>query len=119
MKRKSLSISLAAFAALLAGCEWGSSSGESSSWSDSYDSMNFGGTYRIATLAQTSSGSSSSSSSETTSSNAADWDTVKGEYGGTFGTGDKTAKGKAREQNIVPGSVQISCGDYVCPWITC
>ena len=46
MQRKSLSLSLVALASLLVGCEWTSSSG-SSSWSDSYDSMNFAGTYRI------------------------------------------------------------------------
>lgn len=116
MQRKSISLALAAAcAALFAGCEWGSSSSESS-WSGSYDAMNFGGTYRIATVALTSTTSSSSSTSTTTtSSNAADWLTVKNEAGGSFTAGNKTAKGKTAEQNLVPGSVQISCGDYV--WV--
>ena len=118
MQRKHISLTLAAAcAALFAGCEWGSTSG-SDSWSDSYDSMNFGGTYRIATVTLTSTSSSSSSSGSggsTSSGNAADWLTVKDELGGTFHAGKKTASGKTAEQNLVPGSVKISCGDYL--WI--
>lgn len=53
MQRKHFSLTLAAAcAALFAGCEWTSSSGDSS-WSGSYDAMNFGGTYRITTVTQT------------------------------------------------------------------
>ncbi len=117
MQRKHISLTLAAAcAALFAGCEWGSTSG-SESWSDSYDAMNFGSTYRISTISLTSSSSSSSSenNSTTPSSNAADWLTVKDELGGSFQSGKKTASGKTAEQNLVPGSVKISCGDYV--WI--
>ncbi len=47
--KKSL-FSLACAAALLAGCEW-SSSGHEDSWSDSYNTMNFAGTYRTAATA--------------------------------------------------------------------
>ena len=117
MQRKNLSLTLAAAcAALFAGCEWTSTSG-SDSWSGSYDAMNFGGTYRISTVSLTSNSSSSSESSgtTTTSGNAADWLTVKDELGGSFQAGKKTASGKTAEQNLVPGSVKISCGDYV--WI--
>ena len=112
MQRKSLSLSLVALAAIFAGCEWTSTSG-SDSWSGSYDSMNFGGTYRISTVTTVSSGDTSTDSSS--SSHGADWLTVKDESGGTFSAGSKTASGKTAQQNIVPGSVKISCGDYV--WV--
>ena len=104
MQRKHISLTLAAAcAALFAGCEWGSTSG-SDSWSDSYDSMNFGGTYRIATVTLTSTSSSSSSSGSggsTSSGNAADWLTVKDELGGTFHAGKKTASGKTDRKSVV------------------
>lgn len=112
MQRKSLSLSLVALAAVFAGCEWTSTSG-SDSWSGSYDSMNFGGTYRISTVTTVKSGEGSSSSSD--SSHGADWLTVKDEPGGSFPAGNKTANGKTTQQNIVPGSVKIACGDYV--WV--
>ena len=112
MQRKSLSLSLVALAAVFAGCEWTSTSG-SDSWSGSYDSMNFGGTYRISTVTTVKSGEESSNSSS--SSHGADWLTIKDESGGTFSAGSKTASGKTTQQNIVPGSVKISCGDYV--WV--
>ena len=114
MQRKSVSLSLVALAALLAGCEWTSTSG-SDSWSGSYDAMNFGGTYRITTLTTITTGSGESNTETTTTGHQADWLTVKNESGGTFGSGNKTAKGKTTQQNIVPGSVQISAGDYV--WV--
>ena len=114
MQRKHLSLTLAAAcAALFAGCEWTSTSG-SDSWSGSYDAMNFGGTYRISTVTLTSS-SSDSDGTQTSTGNAADWQTVKDESGGMFQAGKKTASGKTGEQNLVPGSVKISCGDYI--WV--
>ena len=59
MQRKNLfALSLAAAAVLLAGCDWTSSSGDSS-WSGSYDEMNFGGTYRITSITQTGTSDSS------------------------------------------------------------
>ena len=70
MQRKSTTLSLVALASLLVGCEWTSSSGGSSSWSDSYDAMNFAGTYRISTIVQsgTSDDDSSASGSQFTDS---------------------------------------------------
>ena len=112
MQRKTLSLSLVALAAIFAGCEWTSTSG-SDSWSGSYDSMNFGGTYRISTLTTVTTGDTTTDN--TSSSHGADWLTVKDESGGTFSAGSKTATGKTTQQNIVPGSVKISCGDYV--WV--
>lgn len=105
MKRISvLPLLAAATAALFAGCEWTSSSGESS-WSGSYDDMNFAGTYRISSLAQTGEGGGSS---------AATWTTTT-EGGGTFAAGKKTASGATAHNNIVPGSVKISAGKFV--WV--
>lgn len=103
MKRISVLPLLAtATAALFAGCEWTSSSGESS-WSGSYDDMNFAGTYRISSLAQTGEGGGST---------AATWTTTT-EGGGTFAAGKTTASGKTGHNNVVPGSVKISAGGYV------
>ena len=103
MKRISvLPLLAAAAAALFAGCEWTHSSGESS-WSGSYDDMNFAGTYRISSLAQT---------GESGGSSAATWTTTS-EGGGTFAKGKKTASGKTAHNNVVPGSVKIAAGGYV------
>ncbi len=98
-----------AFAALFVGCEW-TGSADSDSWSSSYDAMNFGGTYRIVTVSSTSTGSGSETETETTD-HVADWLTA--EDSGTFAKGATTASGTTSNQNIVPGSLKISCGNYV------
>ena len=104
MKRSTvLPLLAASAAALFAGCEWTHSSGESS-WSGSYDNMNFAGTYRISALNQTSDGGSGST--------GATWTTTS-EGGGTFAAGKKTASGKTAHNNVVPGSVKIAAGGYV------
>lgn len=108
MQRKSVSLSLVALAALFAGCEWTSTHG-SDSWSGSYDAMNFGGTYRITSVSMTSNGG------EGGENHASDWTTIRDEGGGTFAGGTTTASGKTTQHNIVPGSVKISCGNYV--WV--
>lgn len=104
MKRSTvLPLLAASAAALFAGCEWTHSSDESS-WSGSYDNMNFAGTYRISALNQTSDGGSGSTS--------ATWTTTS-EGGGTFAKGKKTASGKTAHNNVVAGSVKIAAGGYV------
>lgn len=104
MKRSTvLPLLAASAAALFAGCEWTHSSGESS-WSGSYDNMNFAGSYRISALNQTSDGGSGST--------GATWTTTS-EGGGTFAAGKKTASGKTAHNNVVPGSVKIAAGGYV------
>ena len=108
MQRKHISLTLAAAcAALFAGCEWGSTS-ENASWSGSYDAMNFGGTYRITTVNQTGESNGSGSGNE------ANWET-KEEGGGTFQAGATGLSGRTAFQNVVPGSVKVSCGSYV--WV--
>ena len=102
----------AAGAVLAAGCEWGSSSGDSS-WSGSYDAMNFSGTYRIATVTVTSTtttggdsgtgGGSSSSSSESE---------VQSKQIGTTSSSESNYNGDLNA-NIVPGSVSILIGDAI------
>ena len=104
MQRKSATLSLVALTALFAGCEWTGTSG-SDSWSGSYDAMNFGGTYRITALTTLSEGD------EKTSKNAADW--LTDDDSGTFSANKTTASGRLSHQNVVPGSVKISCGNYM------
>lgn len=79
---------------LFAGCEWSSSSG-TSSWSGSYDNMNFSGTYRAAAAATTT-GSQTLSTSEVV---------------GTFSASKKTYSGKIHSE-VVAGSLAITAGGF-------
>lgn len=100
MQRKSTTLSLVALASLLVGCEWTSSSGGSSSWSDSYDAMNFAGTYRISTIVQ--SGTSDDDSSVSGSRFTDSFETV---------TADKlNYSGTTSRHPIVKKSVTIKIG---------
>ncbi|MBQ7667672.1 MAG: hypothetical protein IJS46_06730 [Kiritimatiellae bacterium] len=86
----------AALAALVAGCEWTSTS-SSDSWSGSYDAMNFAGTYR-------------SSASLTSSSGESDGSPVA--YSESIGSiSSKSFSGKLSKTPVVPGSVVISVSD--------
>ncbi len=111
MQRKHISLTLAAAcAALFAGCEWGSTSG-SDSWSGSYDAMNFGGTYRISTVAMTSTTTSTTeneNSNNNTSQNASESEVRVKQIGKT--DEDETNYQGALQANIVPGSVSIVIG---------
>jgi len=102
-KKSFLALSTA-FAALFVGCEWTGTS-ESDSWSSAYDAMNFSGTYRIMTLTTLIEGNADASE------HAADW--LTDDDSGTFAANKTTASGRTSHQNIVPGSVKISCGNYV------
>ena len=84
----------AALAALVAGCEWTSTS-SSDSWSGSYDAMNFAGTYRSAASLTSSSGESTGQS---TPASPQSWDAS-----GAHGVFSKTLSLKP----IVPGSVTV------------
>ena len=114
MQRKSISLALAAAcAALFAGCDWGSSSSESS-WSGSYDAMNFGGTYRIATVALTSTTTTTTENSTNTNTNTdtsstSESDVQSKEIGTTSST--ETNYNGELNANIVPGSVSVLIGD--------
>lgn len=83
------------------GCEW-TSSDESSSWSGSYDNMNFAGTYRIGV--EVSQGSSDGDESQTQIL------TVE-EPAGSYNTRDKSYSGKLHS-SVVVDSVTITAGQY-------
>ena len=82
---------------LFAGCEWTSSSG-SSSWSGSYDDMNFSGTYRTAAVATT---------APTTT---APQPISVSEKVGTYNPTKRAYSGKLRG-DVVVGSVTITAGE--------
>ena len=92
-------------AACFVGCEWTGTS-ESDSWSSAYDAMNFSGTYRIVTMTTITEGETSLNTEH-----VADW--LTDEDSGTFSANKSTASGRTEFQNVVPGSVKISCGNYV------
>ena len=90
-------------AVLLAGCEWSSSGGDSS-WSGSYDDMNFSATYRIGVTTST---DSFSTSTDTETKKYSVSETV-----GTYAEGKFTYSGKLHG-GVVAGSVTITAGGYI------
>ena len=108
--KRIFTIALCAVAAagLLAGCEWSTSSEHNSSWNDSYNWVNFSGTYRSAAGGMlvtdyTSTPSTPGSTNTYTST----------ESGGTLAAGSLSASGKAGKHPIVPKSFTISIGSDV------
>ena len=93
----------AACGSLFWGCEW-TSSDESSSWSNSYDNMNFAGTYRIGVAV---SDTTSGTDDEETQTQIV---TVE-ERVGTYNPDDYAYSGKLHG-GVVVGSVSISVGNY-------
>ena len=87
----------ASCAIFFAGCEWTSSGGDSS-WSGSYDNMNFSGTYRtgVAVAATTTTADTISTSGQV----------------GTYSPA-KTAYSGKLHGGIVAGSLSISAGEYI------
>lgn len=106
VKKSTLALATA-LAACFVGCEW-TGTDESFSWSSAYDAMNFSGTYRAVTTA-------TALDTTTTTTDPTDDKafTTLQESGGTFSAGRKTASGRTTKGNVVPGSVQISAGDYI------
>lgn len=90
----------AALAALLAGCEWTSTS-SSDSWSGSYDAMNFAGTYRSSASLISSAGASTDEGATTEVPYSEKIGSVSG----------KSFSGKLGKTPVVPGSVVISTAD--------
>ena len=80
---------------LSSGCEWTSSSGQST-WSDSYNDMNFSGTYRATAAASTTGTPQTISVSEKV---------------GTYDSTKKTYSGKIHG-DVVVGSVAITAGAF-------
>ena len=106
MKLHRLLPAVAAASALLAGCEWTGSS-DSSSWSDSYDKMNFSGTYRsTSTAASTSTISDGTSETTTQTQQIAETQTASA---GSQPVSGKFSK-KQNNQSVVPGSVNVQIG---------
>ena len=101
MNRTSVLLPFAvAFAALFAGCEWTNSSGDST-WSSSYDAMNFAGTYRITTVTQTGGGDGGDAGGSGTSpKTVSKWKTNDSSilYHGSVG------------ETVVAGSVTVKVG---------
>ena len=87
------------------GCEW-TSSDENSSWSGSYDNMNFAGTYRIGVSITQGSGGTTDDEEP-----VIQIVTVE-ERVGTYNTSDKTYSGKVHG-GVVVDSVTITAGQYV------
>lgn len=106
MKRYALiGMALAALAAGLAGCEW-STGDDATSWSSSYDWVNFGGVYRgigggllVTDYTTTPSISGVTNVYSTT------------ESGGTMPKQGTLASGQMAHHPIVPGSVMITVGN--------
>lgn len=95
-------------AGLMAGCEWSTSSEHNSSWNDSYNWVNFSGTYRSAAGGMlvtdyTSTPSTPGSTNTYTTTESA----------GSLGTGNIQATGKASKHPIVPKSFTVSIGSDV------
>lgn len=125
MKRVSIMVACAAaVAGMVAGCDWDTSSKNNASWSDSYNWVNFSGTYRSAsggilvssytpasgttTTTTTSSKGGSSSSTNTTIKTV-----TKKESGGTLPAKALSASGAVSRTPIKPGSVTIKVGSDI------
>lgn len=109
MKRVlSMALCAAAAAALLTGCEWSSSSDKNEHWNDSYNWVNFSGTYRslsggMLVTDYTSTPLSPGSTNYYTAT----------ENGGTLPSGATTGSGSTRNKPITPGSFSLVIGDVV------
>lgn len=108
MKRVcSVVLSAAAAIGLLAGCEW-DTSGDGNSWSDSYNWVNFSGTYR------NSNGGMLVTDYTTTPSTPGATNTFsRTESGGTLAAQSLAASGVVKYKPIVPGSVTVRIGSDI------
>ena len=104
--KRIFTIALCAVAAagLLAGCEWSTSSDENESWNDSYNWVNFSGTYRSSSggILVTDYTTMSSGGTNTYSTS---------ESGGTMNDGQTSASGTTQHSPITPGSFSVVVGD--------
>lgn len=98
----------AAAAGLVAGCEWDTSSKNNASWSDSYNWVNFSGTYRNTN------GGMLVTDYTTTPSTPGSTNTVtRSEKGGKLPAQSLAASGVTKYKSIVPGSVTIRVGSDI------
>ncbi len=108
--KRIFTIALCAVAAagLLAGCEWSTSSEHNSSWNDSYNWVNFSGTYRSAA-----GGMLVTDYTSTPSTPGATNTYTATESGGALAGGSLSASGKASKHPIVPKSFTLQVGSDV------
>lgn len=105
MKRVlSMALCAVAAAALLTGCEWSTSSDYNESWNDSYNWVNFSGTYRSSSGGMLVTDYTTMSAGGTNNYNIS-------ESGGTMASGQTTASGTTRHAPIVPGSFSVVVGE--------
>ena len=110
VKKSTLALATA-LAACFVGCEW-TGSDESDSWSSAYDAMNFSGTYRAVTTATTlQKTDDEEDDTKTTTSSDGKFKTTSDS--GVFASGANTAAGRTAYGNIVPGSFQVTAGQYI------
>ena len=95
-----------AAAALLTGCEWSSSSEHNESWNDSYNWVNFSGTYRSAAGGILVTDYTSTPLVPGTTNN---YNTT--ESGGTLPGGVTTGSGTTQKKPITPGSFSLVIGE--------
>lgn len=95
-------------AGLMAGCEWSTSSEHNSSWNDSYNWVNFSGTYRSAA-----GGMLVTDYTSTPSTPGATNTYTATESGGSLAGGSLSASGKASKHPIVPKSFTLQVGSDV------
>lgn len=107
MKRVlSMALCAAAAAALMTGCEWSSSSDHNETWNDSYNWVNFSGTYRSVAggMLVTDYTTTPSTPGTTNNYNAT-------ESGGWMDPGATTRSGTTKNKPIIPGSFSVVVGE--------
>ena len=104
--KRIFTIALCAVAAagLLAGCEWSTSSEHNESWNDSYNWVNFSGTYRSSSGGILVTDYTTMSSGSTNNYNTT-------ESGGSLADGQTSASGTTQHKPIIPGSFSVVVGD--------
>ncbi len=107
MKRVlSMALCAAAAAALMTGCEWSSSSDHNETWNDSYNWVNFSGTYRSVA-----GGMLVTDYTTTPSTPGATNNYSATESGGWMDAGATTRSGTTKNKPIIPGSFSVVVGE--------
>ena len=107
MKRVlSMAVCAVAAVALMTGCEWSSSSEHNETWNDSYNWVNFSGTYRSVAggMLVTDYTTTPSTPGATNNYNST-------ESGGTMASGSTSASGTTKYKPIIPGSFSAVVGE--------
>ncbi|MBR4252322.1 MAG: hypothetical protein IKQ15_08515 [Kiritimatiellae bacterium] len=94
-------------AGLMAGCEWSTSSEHNSSWNDSYNWVNFSGTYRSAA------GGMLVTDYTSTPSTPGSTNRYDANQSATLPANAQTAGGTLKYRPLVPGSVVVTVADSI------